>query len=155
VEGTSQITGTSVDDLSASFLRSLRAEDKSDRAVETYGDACRGFARFLEDRRMPTVVDAITREHLEAFIEDLLGRWKPATAANRYRALQRFFGFAVEEGEVPASPMPNMSPPKVPESPPAVLGDEQLGDLLKACDGPGVEDRRETARSRSRGRQSR
>jgi integrase len=87
----------------------------------------------------------ITREHVEAFIDDVLHRWKPATAANRYRALQRFFGFAAEEGEIPVSPMRNMSPRRVPESPPAVLGDDQLRDLLKACDGPGFEDRRDAA----------
>ena len=99
-----QVTGISVQDLSASFLRSLRAENKSPRTVETYGDAVRAFARFLEDRGMPTTVDAVAREHVEAWIQDLLARWKPATAANRYRALQRFFGYAAEEGEDPSQP---------------------------------------------------
>jgi site-specific recombinase XerD len=145
MKSTSQITGTSVEDLTASFLRSLRAENKSVRTVETYGDACRAFGRFLAERGMPRAVDAIAREHVEAFIQELLIRWKPATAANRYRALQRFFGFAAEEGEIPASPMRNMSPPKVSESPPAVLDDDQLRDLLKACEGSGFEDRRDAA----------
>lgn len=142
---TTQVTGTSVDDLTASFLRSLRAENKSVRTVETYGDACRAFARFLGERGMPTTVDPIAREHVEAFIQELLTRWKPATAANRYRALQRFFGFAVEEGEITVSPMRNMSPPKVPESPPDVLADDALRDLLKACEGPTFDDRRDAA----------
>ncbi len=34
---TPQLTGTSVEDLGASFLRSLRAENKAARTVETYG----------------------------------------------------------------------------------------------------------------------
>jgi integrase len=38
-----------------------------------------------------------------------------------------------------------MSPPKVPESPPDVLGDNQLRDLLNACDGPTFDDRRDAA----------
>jgi integrase len=113
--------------------------------VETYGDAVRAFARFLTDRWMPPTVDAVTREHVEAWIQDLLGRWKPATAANRYRALQRFFGYAGEEGEIRANPMANMKPPKVPENPPDVLGDDQLRDLLKACEGGGFDDRRDAA----------
>lgn len=113
--------------------------------METYGDACRAFARFLDQRGMPTTVDAIAREHVEAFIQELLTRWTPATAANRYRALQRFFGFAVEEGEITVSPMRNMSPPKIPDMPPDVLDEDQLRDLLKACDGPGFEDRRDAA----------
>lgn len=145
MESTSQVTGTSVGELAASFTRSLRAENKSDRTVETYGDACRGLARFLDERGMPSAVDAITREHVEAFMDYLLGRWKPATASNRYRALQRFFAFAVEEGEIRESPMRNMKPPKVPESPPAVLDDGQLRVLLRACEGSGFEDRRDAA----------
>ena len=36
---------------------------------------------------MPTTVSAISREHVEAFIEDLLDRWKASTANTRYRAL--------------------------------------------------------------------
>ena len=87
MKSVSEVTGTSVEDLAASFLRSLRAENKSDRTVETYGDACRGFARFLAEKGMPTAVDAISREHVEAFIDGLLRRWKPATAANRYRVV--------------------------------------------------------------------
>jgi hypothetical protein len=35
----SVVTGTSVEDLTTSFLRSLRAENKSARTIETYGDA--------------------------------------------------------------------------------------------------------------------
>jgi site-specific recombinase XerD len=140
-----QVTGISVQDLYASFLRSLRAENKSPRTVETYGDAVRAFAGFLADRGMPTTVDAVTREHVEAWIQDLLARWKPATAANRYRALQRYFGYAVEEGEIRASPMANMKPPKIPENPPDVLDDGQLRDLLKACEGRGFDDRRDAA----------
>ena len=40
--------------------------------------------------------------------------------------------------------MRNMSP-KVPESPPDVLEDDQLRDLLKACDGSTFDDRRDAA----------
>jgi site-specific recombinase XerD len=139
------VTGTSLDELTASFLRSLRAENKSPRTLETYGEACRAFSRFTSERGMPTTVDAIAREHVEAFVEDLLARWKPATAQNRYRALSRFFAFCVEEGELRESPMRNMKPPRIPENPPAVLEDDTLRDLLKACDGNEFDDRRDAA----------
>lgn len=145
MESVSQVTATSLDELVASFMRSLRAENKSARTVETYGEACRGLSRFLAERGMPTAVGAITREHVEAFIDYLLGHWKPATASNRYRALKRFFGFAIEEGEIRESPMRNMKPPKVPESPPAVLGEDELRALLRACEGSGFEERRDAA----------
>ena len=73
--------------------------------------------QFLVDRGMPTEVTSITREHVEAFMEHLLATRAPATASNRYRALKRFFGFLVEEGEITSNPMERMHPPKVPEAP--------------------------------------
>ena len=139
------ITETSVEEITRSFLRSLRAENKSPRTIETYGEACRGFSSFLADRGMPLAIAAVAREHVEAFIEELLARWKPATAQNRYRALARFFAFCVEEGEIGSSPMRNMRPPRIPEASPDVLSEETLRDLLKACDGAAFEDRRDAA----------
>jgi site-specific recombinase XerC len=41
--------------------------------------------------------------------------------------------------------MERMRPPRVPEQPPAVLTLDELGRLLKACDGGTFEDRRDTA----------
>ena len=131
--------------LSASFLRACRAENLSPRTVQTYGEACDQFARFLAERGMPTTAAAITREHVEAFMEHLLATRAPATASNRYRALKRFFGFLQEEGEIASNPMANMRPPKVPETPPAVLTDDQLRALLKACSGKAFDDKRDTA----------
>ena len=85
------------------------------------------------------------REHAEAFVTDLLTRHKSATAANRYRALQTFFRWLVEEGEVAASPMAKMKPPAIPEAPRDVLTEPQLARVLKACDGKAFADRRNSA----------
>ena len=43
------------------------------------------------------------------FIDSLLERWSPSTAANRYRALQSFFNFLVDEEEIEISPMSGIS----------------------------------------------
>jgi site-specific recombinase XerD len=131
--------------LAASFARHLRASNLSPKTVETYGDACDQFARFLLDRGMPTDVASIRREHVETFVEDLLARWKPATASNRFRALQQFFRFLVDEGELTESPMARMRPPKIPETPPAILRDKDVKGLLDACSGGEFDDRRDTA----------
>ncbi len=131
--------------LGESFRRSLRAENKSPRTIETYDEALRLFGNFLRERGMPTSVPTIKREHVEAFITHLLANWKPATASNRYRALQSFFKWAVAEGELKASPMANMKPPAVPEEPPTVLSDDDLRKLLLACAGKTLEERRDTA----------
>lgn len=98
---TAHHTGTSeLAALSASWRRHLTAQRMSPATLSTYGTSVGLLDRFLTKRGMPTSPAAITREHVEAFIADLLDRWKPATAHNRYRALRSFFGWLVEEGEV-------------------------------------------------------
>ena len=94
---------------------------------------------------MPTKVANITGEHVGAFIADLLDRHSPATAATRYRSLQQFFRWLVEDGEVTESPMRNMHPPKVPEPTTPVLSESDLRALLATCKGSEFEDRRDYA----------
>jgi site-specific recombinase XerD len=137
--------GPDLRSLNASFRRSLRARDKSDRTVEAYTDAVRLFADFLEGANYPLTLRALKREHVESFIADQLDRWKPSTANNRYRGLQAFFKWAVAEDELDANPMSGMEPPKIPEEPPPVLGEDVLRRLLKACEGKDFATRRDTA----------
>jgi site-specific recombinase XerD len=129
-------TITSPDDVRAlltSWRRSLAARRSSPATVATYTSAVERMADFLEAQGMPTGVARIRREHVEAFVADLLTRRAPATAHNRYRGVQAFFAWALEEGEVRVSPMANMKPPRLPETPPPVLRDVELRKLLDAC----------------------
>jgi site-specific recombinase XerD len=119
--------------LSASWRRHLTAQRLSRATLSGYGISVRLLDRFLAERGMPTSPAAISREHVEAFVSDLLDRWKPATAHNRYRALRSFFGWLVEEGEIRESPMARMKPPRLPEAPPPVLTADQMRRLLDAC----------------------
>ncbi len=128
-----------------SFLRALRAENLAKRTLETYGEGIHQFGDFLVSKGMPTAPGFITREYVESFISDLLTRWKPATANNRYRALQRYFRWLVDEGEIKQSPMGKMHPPKVPEQPPEVLSDADIMAIFKVCEGRGFASRRDTA----------
>jgi len=131
--------------LTDSFRLHLRSERKSPRTIQTYGEALRLFGAYVAERGMPSDVAALRREHVEAFIADLLARFKPATAHNRYRALRRFFAWLVEEDEIPRSPMEKMRAPTVPEEPAPVLTEAQLGRLLKACEGRDFAARRDMA----------
>lgn len=128
-----------------SFVRSLRAQNLSERTVRTYWESVSQFATYLGKMGMPTSPAAITREHVESFVADLLAKWKPLTAANRYRGLQSYFKWALEEGEITVSPMKNTKPPRVAEQPPEVLSDEDIQKLFKACEGHSFEQRRDTA----------
>ncbi|MGD0795959.1 MAG: tyrosine-type recombinase/integrase [Dehalococcoidales bacterium] len=127
-----------------SFLRALKAENMAKRTLETYGESLKQFEKFLILKGMPTAPVLITREYIEAFITDLLSRWKPATANNRYRALHRYFAWLLEEGEIKVSPMAKMHPPKVEEQPPEVLKEADITAMFKVCDGKDFASRRDT-----------
>jgi site-specific recombinase XerD len=93
--------GPSID----SFRRHLRASSAAPRTVSTYLKGATQFATFLAAQGMPTSAPDIRREHVEAFVVDILSRFKPATANNRYCSLLAFFKFLLEEGEITQSPM--------------------------------------------------
>lgn len=127
------------------FLRSLAAENKSPRTIQTYGEAVSLLEDFLVSRGMPVEPSAITREHLTEWINDLLAHWKASTALNRYRSAYRFFAYLLEAGELTASPMARMKPPKVEEMEVPIVRDDDLRRLLKACEGRAFRDRRDSA----------
>jgi site-specific recombinase XerD len=133
-------------ELAASFELWLRAANRSPRTVETYTEAVRQLIDFLAAQEMPTDAAKIKREHVEAYILDLMdqGR-KPATVSNRFRSLQRFFAFLEDEREIEASPMRRMPAPQVPEQPIRVLTDAELKALIATCSGRNFEDIRDEA----------
>ena len=145
---TSAAHATPADDLAANaalFARHLRAGDRSPRTIDSYLDAVRLFDAFLADRGMPRDIASIRREHIEAFVEDQLARLKPASAAVRYRSLQQFFRWPVDEGELRESPMARIKPPTVPETPPPITREDDMRRLLATTDGTSFDDRRDKA----------
>jgi site-specific recombinase XerD len=139
-------TGLTIDAAISSYHLSLRAGNKSASTIKTYLAALAQFSRFLAERGMPRTLRAIRREHVEAFIVALQDAGqRPATVSIAYRSLQPFFKWALGEDEIAASPMERMTPPIVPEEPPAVLRDEELKAILDACAGADFEARRDTA----------
>ncbi len=129
-------------ELAPSFRRSLEAQNRSGKTLIAYSEAVRLLDGFLAAQGMPREVGHVRREHIESFIKDQLTRLKPVLAASRY---QQFWRWAVEDGEVKASPMANMRPPTVPDDPPPVMSEDDLRALLKACEGQEFVDRRDMA----------
>jgi site-specific recombinase XerD len=114
-------TAADLADLLASWRRHLAAQRMSPATLSTYSAAVGRLDRFLDGRGMPRTAVAIHREHVEAFITELLERFKPATAHNRYRALRSFFGWLSDVGEIRESRMARMKPPRLPaHSPPSI-----------------------------------
>lgn len=137
----------SIGELMLEFSATLRAQRRSPLTITGYGTAVKQFDAFLTVQGMPRDIAQIKREHVEAFIVGLIEKHSASTAATRFRALQQFFRWAQEEGEVPKdrNPMANMKAPAADEKVPAVLSADQVKLLIKACTGQTFEDRRDTA----------
>lgn len=132
-------------ELAGSFKRHLEAENKRPRTVQGYIEVLTAFRSYLDAEQMPQEVGSLHREHVEAFIADLLRRSKPATALNRFSALQQFFKWALSEDLVVRSPMEKMQRPSAPVQPADILRDEDLRRVIRACEGTDFRDRRDTA----------
>jgi site-specific recombinase XerD len=129
-----------------SFRRSLRASNRAPKTETIYIGAVDRLGDFLMSHGMPTDPVAIHREHVETFLVSLRDRGlAPATVNQTYRAMQAFWRYLLEEGEIKDSPMAKMHPPSVPEAPPPVLSQAELARLLKACSGTTFSDRRDLA----------
>ncbi len=134
-----------IDTMTTSFQRHLKAEGKSPQTIASYSYAPTQFAAFLHETGMPSQVSAIAREHIEAFLVALLERRSKATANTRYRGLQAFFKWLLDEGEITTNPMGKMHPPTIPETHVAVPPLADLRALLATCASNSFEDRRDTA----------
>jgi site-specific recombinase XerD len=137
--------GLTLDSAISSWERALRARNRSPKTIRSYVDTARLLEAFLCEHHLPTDVRSIKSEHLELLIGDQLRRWRPTTAAVRYRSLQQLFAWLVAREEIPTSPMAKMRAPKVPPVPVPVIPDEDLRRLLGACVGSRFEDIRDAA----------
>lgn len=139
------VTPGDLGDELASFERHLRRENVSPNTISTYGIAVRQFGAFLLEHEYPTDLRAITARHVEEWQIGLLDRWKPATAHNRFRGLQRFFNWYTEREDGFRSPMVRMRPPRLPEYEPRILTLDELRAILGACADKSFEGKRDAA----------
>lgn len=131
-----------VERLMASWVLSLKAENKAKTTIDGYTDAVRTLLRYLGGDRP---VDKVSREDVAGFIADQLATLKPSSALSRHKGCRIFFKWCVTEGELARSPMENMKPPAVPDAPVPVLDEAQIRKVLKTCAGPSFYERRDTA----------
>lgn len=127
------------------WSRHLRAMNRAPSTIASYGSVGTHFLAYLSAKGMPTAVGSIRREHVEAYIADMVDVVSAATVAKHYRSLQQLWRWLVDDGEIPDSPMARMRPPKVPEQPVPVLTEDDLSALLAVCKGNTFENRRDTA----------
>ncbi len=131
--------------LADSFMRNLRARNASPKTIEVYSLSIRQLADFLEHAGLPTDVREIDRGHISEWMNKIMEDWTAATASTKYRAVQLFFRYLVEETEIEVPPLLHMSPPRVPVRPVPVISEHDLKALLAVCRGNDFDSRRDTA----------
>ena len=139
---------TAIDDLRTllpDWSTHLKARNVAPSTIASYRRCATNLVEFLATRGMPTTVGGVHREHIEAFLADMVDRLAAATVAKHYRSLQQLWRWLEEDGEIPVSPMAKMHPPAVPEQPVAILTDGELRALLDAAKGTDFVARRDTA----------
>lgn len=147
--------------MSASWLRALKSQNKSDNTVRIYGQAAKSFTAYLldpengyrpavddegnEGRPGPAELEGIHREHVEAYITATMKRTSASNAHQHFRSLKTMFNWLVDEEELDRSPMRTMKPPTVPEVEVPVIPDGDLKRLFATCKGKTYADRRDMA----------
>ncbi len=122
-----------IEDLAASFRRSLRAAGKAERTQVLYGQSIRFFCEWLAAKDRPATLDELTRPALSAWLADLADRVDIETVRTRLRGMRRFCRWLAAEGEVEKAPTEGLEMPAPSEKPVRVLTDDELGKLLKVC----------------------
>ena len=127
------------------WLRHLAAENKAPRTLKRYADDVRQFDRYLRARGVAPQAEDTSREQVQDWITWLLERWSPVTAESRYKGVQQFFRWAVEEELIDESPMARLKPPKAEVRERRVLSEAEIERLTAVCRGRGFEQRRDEA----------
>jgi integrase/recombinase XerC len=99
-----------------------------------YRDALAEFTAWhREDRKSSPAWERLERDDFRAYLR-FLGRHNYGRAAIqlRFSALRTFYKFLIRHGEVAASPIKNISLPKMPKRLPKYLTKEQMISLLEA-----------------------
>lgn len=121
----------------------LRAERKSAQTVKTYTD---GVKRFIDWCERTSTEPSISRNTVNAFVAALLDEGaEAATARSRQLSMRRFSAWLADEGELDDDPLVGLKPPKLDSKIVPELSDDQLRDLIKACQGRGFWERRDEA----------
>ena len=103
------------------------------------------FARWLVAGQHPVTPEKIPPNVIRTWLTELVATRSAATARTRWNGLRSFFKWCVAEGELDVDPMTNIAGPTVEEKVVDLLTDDQVRDLLRACQGPEWIDKRDEA----------
>ncbi|HEX5406027.1 MAG TPA: tyrosine-type recombinase/integrase [Pseudonocardiaceae bacterium] len=144
--------------------RSLRAANKPRSTRYNYelavhqlagflaGDDLPGFLaksgmdpRLLDDSDAADDPTDVQRKHVEWFLAWMIDTRSASTALNKYKGLQQFFRYLVDEEEMARHPMQRISQPSTPQKLIPIVADDELTALLGTCAGKTFIERRDAA----------
>lgn len=97
------------------FLLAMGASGRKPKTLIVYEESIGKLSAFGKGMGFPPLV-AMTPEHVRHWLMCLHQRGnKPATVSVRYRAVNRFFGWCVKEGERQDNPLDRIDPPTIPD----------------------------------------
>lgn len=89
--------------------------------------------------------DTLSRLDIKAYLAERSESLSDATVHMRWVVLRVFYNWMVAEDLIAKSPMNGIGEPQVKDNPPRIAPDDDLLKLLKACEGKGFRERRDTA----------
>jgi site-specific recombinase XerD len=126
-----------------SFEIALKAARRSEETRKLYLSSIRLYLRWCADNGHPAQID---RGQVQTWIAHLLDSGaQSATAAARLAGVRQFSKWLAAEGEIDSDPLLKLNAPRGDTPITPVLTDDQLRDLIKACQGNGLRDRRDEA----------
>jgi integrase len=144
-----------VHDLSQSWTRWLRAQEKSPLTIRNYQRTIRLLVAWLEQHPTPgegtNAADlGISADDLTDFVQDirdsLSGRRGAAnTTAHHYRNLRSFYSWMRKHHHITIDPMPFVARPKEGKVQRPALTKEEGAKLIRACSGRDFRQRRDLA----------
>lgn len=122
------------DRLVESFDIHLRAERRAEKTRTGYLDALRQLRKFLVANGFPLVVRQLTSDQLSLYFSGLTDAGQAgSTVQNRWRSIQQFIKWLIEEGKLTRSPLAGITKPHAPETFPAVMTAADLDKMLATC----------------------
>jgi site-specific recombinase XerD len=136
--------GDELSALAASFRRDLRIRNRADSTIRAYMESVERFSGWCRERELTSPAQ-VTREHIRAWLTEELDRVSAQTVVRHYSGVRRWFAWLLTEEEVRVNPTDGIPQPSVPEKLTAVPADGVIRAVLKACEGRGFAERRDTA----------
>jgi integrase/recombinase XerD len=120
------------DEMIQVFKLYCKSKGLADRTLQTYESSLEKLRDYLNG--YGTDSEVITPNHLRGFVAEQLEKGlSRSSVAIHVRSIRVFFNFLAREGLVERNPMRNVETPKVPQTYPQVLSEEQIKRLIKAC----------------------